>query len=265
MLDWPFPLDHPIHAPGNDLPDASYRYGATQEGAREPHHGVDLSNAFGTPVYATAGGEVVFAGSDAQDPVSPWRNFYGNVVVLEHNLPGVSEPAYTLYGHLSKVDVSTGEAVSAGEKIGEVGASGVALGSHLHFEVRVGANDYASTRNPELWLAPSYSGSGAETAAAGGSLAVRAVDAKGNFLPLVLELQYFADPAGPMTKTFPVEVYNRREKFPVNSDDALGENFVLGSLPPGRYRLSFIYWGALYERWVDVAPGKLTFTEFVLE
>jgi hypothetical protein len=82
---------------------------------------------------------------------------------------------------------------------------------------------------------------------------------------LTLEVQYFADPAGLVTQTFPVEPYYWKEKFPVNSDDVLGENFVLGSLPAGRYRLSFVYWGELHERWVDVASGKLTFTEFALE
>jgi murein DD-endopeptidase MepM/ murein hydrolase activator NlpD len=239
---------------------------------------VDLGNAFGTPVYAAADGKVVFAGSDAQEPVSPWPNFYGNVVVIEHSLPDVKGPVYTLYGHLSAVDASVGETVRAGDKIGEVGASGVALGSHLHFEVRVGANDYASTRNPELWLAPAAplrlppnSGNLPDGGAPrggeneGGTLAVRAVDSHGNLVPLTLDVQYFEDPAGPVTKTFPVEAYYWKEKFPVNSDDVLGENFVLGSLPPGRYRLSFVYWGVLYERWVDVAAGKLTFTEFNLK
>lgn len=265
VLDWPFPLQPPIYAPGAGQSDATYRYGATQNGARDPHHGVDLSSAFGTPVYATADGEVIFAGSDAENAIAQWMNFYGNAVVLQHELPGISEPVYTLYGHLSKVDAVMGETVSAGDEIGEVGASGVALGSHLHLEVRLGANDYASTRNPELWMAPAPPGSGAEIGVAPGTLAVRAVDSHGNLVPLSLEVQYFADPAGPVTQTFPVEPYYWKEKFPVNSDDVLGENFVLGSLPPGRYRLSFIYWGVLYERWVDVAPGKLTFTEFALE
>jgi murein DD-endopeptidase MepM/ murein hydrolase activator NlpD len=245
--------------------DPSYRYGTTQDGAREPHHGVDLGNAFGTPVYAAADGEVVFAGSDSAEPVSPWKNFYGNVVVIEHALPGLSAPVFTLYGHLSAMDTSLGETVRAGDKIGEVGASGVALGSHLHFEVRVGTNDYASTHNPELWLAPAPPANAGERDATGGTLAVRAVDSHGNLVPLTLDVQYFVEPSGPVTKTFPVEAYDKKEKFPINSDDVLGENFVLGSLPPGRYRLSFVYWGVLYERWMDVAPGELTFAEFALQ
>ena len=63
---------------------------------------------------------------------------------------------YTLYAHLSKVDVQAGDEVKAGDLIGKVGQSGVATGSYLHFEVRKGGDgtDYFSTQNPELWLAP---------------------------------------------------------------------------------------------------------------
>jgi murein DD-endopeptidase MepM/ murein hydrolase activator NlpD len=251
LLDWPFPLQSPIQSPGMGQIDGIYRYGATQDGLRKPHHGVDLTSAFGTPVYAAADGVAVVAGSDIETLVSPWPNFYGNVVVLEHHLSGVDRPVYTLYGHLSKVDTAPGEHVTAGEKIGEVGASGVALGSHLHFEVRLDADDYASSRNPELWLAP-----------AGGTVAVRIANAEGKLIPTVLNVEFFIDPAGEVTETFPVEVYDTREKFPVNSDDVLGENFVLGSLPSGRYRLTFVYWGALYERWVDVLSGRLTYADF---
>lgn len=90
--------------------------------------------------------QMVFAGDDGQTLLAWVPAFYGNVIVLEHLLAG--EKLYTLYGHLSRVGVSIGQAVKTGEPIGEVGASGTAIGSHLHFEVRRGANDYFSTRNP---------------------------------------------------------------------------------------------------------------------
>lgn len=97
-------------------------------------------------MLAAADGQVVFAGDDGQTLLAWVPAFYGNVIVLEHLLAG--EKLYTLYGHLSRVGVSIGQAVKTGEPIGEVGASGTAIGSHLHFEVRRGANDYFSTRNP---------------------------------------------------------------------------------------------------------------------
>lgn len=258
MLDWPFAFVRPIHSPGDDLADPTYRYGATQAGEREPHHGIDLPNVFGTPVYAASDGAVIVAGSDAETPVSPWKNFYGNVVVLEHRVKGVDQPVYTLYGHLSQVDVMAGDRVRAGQKIGEVGASGVAVGSHLHFEVRVGNNDYASSRNPELWLVPARSADGGQL----GLLAIKVADSHGRLVPTVVNVEDFADLAGAATHSYPVEAYQTPEKFPVNSDEVLNENFVLGSLRPGRYRVTFVYWGSLYERWVDVAPGKLTYVPF---
>jgi murein DD-endopeptidase MepM/ murein hydrolase activator NlpD len=258
VLDWQLPFQRPIHAPGNDIADPTYRYGASQDGAREPHHGIDMPNPYGTPVYAAADGNVVVAGSDKVTLVSPWPNFYGNVVVIEHQVAGVDAPVYSLYGHLSKIDVGAGETVTAGQKIGEVGASGVAVGSHLHFEVRVGNNDYGSSRNPELWLVPATSADGTQL----GLLAVRVAEPDGRLVPTVLNVEYFADPAGEVTEDYPVEVYKTREKYPVNSDEVLDENFMLGSLPAGHYRVTFVYWGTLYERWVEIEPGKLTYVPF---
>jgi peptidase M23-like protein len=258
VLAWPFPFERPIHAPSNEIADPTYRYAVTQSGAREPHHGIDLPNTFGTPVYAAAEGTAIVAGSDAETPVSPWKNFYGNVVVLEHQVAGLDRPVYTLYGHLSQIAVSPGQTVGAGQQIGEVGASGVAVGSHLHFEVRVGENDYASSRNPELWLEPARLSDGNQS----GILAIRVADSRGRLVPTILNVEYFADPAGKPARTYPVEGYQTREKYPANSDDVLGENFMLGSLPPGHYRVSFVYWGTLYERRVDIGPGQLTYVPF---
>jgi murein DD-endopeptidase MepM/ murein hydrolase activator NlpD len=258
ILDWPLPFQRPIQAPGNAIADPTYRYGSTQSGAREPHHGIDMPNAYGTPVYAAADGTVVVAGSDKVTLVSPWPNFYGDVVVLEHQVAGVDAPVYTLYGHLSAIDVSAGQTVTAGQKIGEVGASGVAVGSHLHFEVRLGNNDYGSSRNPELWLVPAMGDDGTQL----GLLAVRVAEPDGRLVPTVMNVEYFADPSGEVTRDYPVEVYGTREKYPVNSDDVLDENFMLGSLPAGHYRVTFVYWGTLYQRWVEIDPGKLTYVPF---
>ena len=86
------------------------------------HTGVDIGARYGSSIHAAAGGEVIFAG---------YRGGYGNCIVVDHG-GGVS----TLYGHCSSIRVSTGQQVSQGFVIGKVGATGMATGPHLHFEVR---------------------------------------------------------------------------------------------------------------------------------
>src|SRR5688500_5905585 len=147
ITDGHFLLQRPIQPPANDLIDPGYGYGSTANGTRDPHHGVEFSNASGTPIYAAADGTVIFAGPDDQAIYAPWGNFYGNLVVIEH----LGE-LFTLYAHLSKIDVEVNQNVLGGEKIGEVGSTGGAIGSHLHFEVRHGdVEDYFATQNPALW------------------------------------------------------------------------------------------------------------------
>ncbi len=160
IVDAFFVFQIPIAPPGTDTIDHYYPYGGTEGGTRDPHHGVEFYNASGTPVLAAANGTVYFAGNDKSQLFSPWENFYGNLIILKHDLPGTPfDTLYTIYAHLSKEEVTAGQKVTAGEKIGEVGASGSAEGSHLHFEVRVEPGDYSSTLNPELWLRP-HSGNG---------------------------------------------------------------------------------------------------------
>ena len=90
-----------------------------------PHHGVDYAAPRGTPVSAAGEGTVIFSGR---------RGGYGNLVILQH-LNGCT----TYYGHLSKIcnAAHTGKKVTQGEIIGQVGATGIATGPHLHFEMRI--------------------------------------------------------------------------------------------------------------------------------
>jgi len=264
-----FLLERPIAPPGTITIDPTYPYGSTQNGTRQPHHGVEFYDASGTPVLAAADGVVIVAGDDngspgyhmGSPPYSPWPNFYGNLIVIEHHLPGFNQPLFTLYGHLSKIEVQTGQSVRAGEEIGEVGASGSATGSHLHFEVRLGENNYDSNRNPVLWLKP-LSGEGGNPY---GVIAGRFADGEGNPLYYTgLNIQYFPELGGPQAAAYQVETY-APEDHPVHADDRWQENFVLGDLPTGHYRISFIMASVLYERWVEVQPGKLTVVTFIVE
>jgi murein DD-endopeptidase MepM/ murein hydrolase activator NlpD len=94
------------------------------EAARR-HEGVDIAAPQGTGVYVSAEGAVQRTG---YDPAG-----YGRFVEIRHP-NGMS----TLYGHLSRVDVASGEKVETGARIGLVGSTGRSTGPHLHFEVRRG-------------------------------------------------------------------------------------------------------------------------------
>ncbi|MBI3159574.1 MAG: M23 family metallopeptidase [Chloroflexi bacterium] len=247
ILDGHFLLLPPIGPEGNQALDPSYRYGSTGGGQFDVHHGVELVNRGGTPVLAAADGVVVFAGPDDETLISAWTDFYGNVVVLRHELPGQPAPVFTVYGHLSEIGVTAGAQVRAGDEIGRVGATGVALGNHLHFEVRQGAGAYEDTRNPELWLAP---------AEGAGALAVVVHAPPGAALAgLPVVVAPLDDPAA---KRIYLEGYGTG----ANSDDAWGE-LAAAALPAGRYTVAFTLVKP-YRLEVEVQAGRLTLATFCL-
>ena len=84
-----------------------------------PHYGVDYVASAGTPVRATAGGRVTYAGV---------RGGYGKVIEIAHN-GGIK----SLYAHLSSINTRIGAQVKTGTFIGKVGSSGLSTGAHLHF------------------------------------------------------------------------------------------------------------------------------------
>ena len=91
-------------------------------GSNAMHEGVDYVVDFGTPIHASAGGVVAYAGLHPQ---------YGNMVEIDHG-----NDIITRYAHGSKLLVKLGQVVRRGEKIAEVGSTGRSTGNHLHFEVR---------------------------------------------------------------------------------------------------------------------------------
>lgn len=85
------------------------------------HRGIDFAAGWGTPVRAAADGVVTDAG---------WRGGYGRQVRIAH-----PQSLVTSYAHLSAMTVAPGSRVRSGDLIGYIGASGLATGPHLHFEV----------------------------------------------------------------------------------------------------------------------------------
>lgn len=100
---------------------------------RKFHTGIDISGTKGTPVYATGNGIVVHKG---------YCSGYGNFIEIQH-----TGGFRSFYAHLSKTMVSVGNSVEIAQQIACVGSSGIATGSHLHYEVRKG-NYYL---NPIGW------------------------------------------------------------------------------------------------------------------
>jgi murein DD-endopeptidase MepM/ murein hydrolase activator NlpD len=253
----PFPFIRPVTKPGNDTIDSSYRFGSTQGGKRDPHHGVEFLNSLGTPIQAAADGAVVVAGDDRVTIYGPYYYFYGNLVVLEHNLPGVDQPLYTLYAHLSEILVEEGQQVLAGEEIGRVGMTGVATGSHLHFEVRLGENTYQASRNPELWLRPSTD----DVNQPGGAIAGRILAnpwIKLNISSIVIERI-----PGPQEAASPQIYLGIYEEKSLRGLEPWGESFAVGDLPPGMYRISFVQYG-MQQQEIEVLPGRLSVVTFDL-
>jgi murein DD-endopeptidase MepM/ murein hydrolase activator NlpD len=90
-------------------------------GARQFHTGIDIAANTGAPIRAAMSGRVTFAG---------WSDVFGNYVVINHH-----SGYRTLYGHMSLIRVKNGALVGTGERIGDVGSTGVSTGPHLHFTV----------------------------------------------------------------------------------------------------------------------------------
>lgn len=85
------------------------------------HRGADICAAYGTTIIASDSGTVIAAG---------WHYSYGNYVEIDHG-----NGYKTLYAHMSAISVTQGQAVSQGDKIGEVGSTGNSTGNHCHFEM----------------------------------------------------------------------------------------------------------------------------------
>lgn len=95
-----------------------------KSGGRRMHNGRDMAGQRGTPIVASGDGVVTFAGR---------QSGYGNLIKIRHPL-GFE----TRYAHLNKIRVKSGQRVSRGQRIGDMGTTGRSTGVHLHYEIRIG-------------------------------------------------------------------------------------------------------------------------------
>ncbi len=230
--------------------DKNYPYGSSKGGTLRTHHGVEFNVPTGTEVMAAASGRVIFAGSDDTTVLGESLNFYGNVVVIQLDSTWGGQPVFNLYAHLSEVRVTVGQTVTVEHILGLSGASGIADGPHLHFEVRIGQNSYNATYNPLLWLYP-FPDRGVVAGRISWPNGTAARD-----VPVTLR-RIDAPSAYAATTTY--------SSNSVNSDALWRENFVLDDVTAGYYELTV---GSgddkiTVELWVY--PYKTSHVEIILE
>jgi murein DD-endopeptidase MepM/ murein hydrolase activator NlpD len=246
------PYDHfffarPISADYPAEPLWDFRYGGVYFGPNEVHTGIDIPAPRGTPVLAAGPGTVVWAGVGLYTG-SPYNleDPYGNAVVIRHDFGYQDQPLYTVYAHMEEINVILGQWLNTGDQIGKVGTTGFTTGPHLHFEVRLGNDDFFATRNPELWLVP---------AQGWGVLVGRVVN--WDSLPLPSHPVYVRN----------VDTNRKRTVFTygpstVNSDDYYQENVVLSDLPAGVYEIDCQFAGIDNKVTLQILPGQITYFVF---
>lgn len=126
-LSWPTPGYYRITSP------YGYRIHPVLK-TKRIHTGIDLGVPYGKNVVASNSGKVILA---------KYNGSYGYCVIIDHG-GGMG----SLYAHLSSFSVKAGDTVAAGQKIAQIGTSGLSTGPHLHFEVRLNG----SHTNPQNYL-----------------------------------------------------------------------------------------------------------------
>lgn len=234
-FDWP--------VPGRIL--STYPYGGRWPGGTWVHRGVDINAKTGDPVVAVAPGVVIEAGNALVNINGRMSDAYGIHIFIRLDQTFDGWPIYILYAHFSQALVETGQHVEGGQLIGLAGATGFTTGPHVHLEVRIGENDPAHTRNPELWLQP-REGSG--------TLAGRLIQPGGNYIherPISL---YRGETQVRQTRTYASSV--------VNPDEGWGENFVFWEVPPGRYTVRADLGSETHLGSAEVVVGRTSLVTF---
>ncbi len=250
------PYDHfyfarPIAADNVNWPLAEYRYGGVFFAPNIVHTGVDIDADEGTQILAAGPGTVVSAdwGLYTEAPGNV-TDPYGQAVVVRHDFGYKDQTLFTVYAHMSKIIAVVGQHVETGDVLGLVGDTGATTGPHLHFEVRLGANTFYSTSNPELWMAPPQGW---------GVLVGRLTDEDGKLM------HQFPVEVRPMPSEVPLRKVLTYAEGPVNGDEYYQENLALSDLPAGLYKIAFKYKDKDLQFWADIYPGQITYFTFTDE
>ncbi len=240
----------PIPEGGTVWTDKVYPYGGTKGDTLPTHHGVEFYVPEGTQILSVASGTVRVAGDDMSYVYGPQADFYGNLIVIEHDSLLNGEKVFSLYGHLSEIFVAEGQHVDSQQVIAFSGATGVADGPHLHLEVRLGENSYNATRNPLIWLYP-FPDRGTVvgritwpdgTAVNAAPVRLNRVDATSRYQATTT----YADSS-------------------VNPDPAWNENFAIDDVDAGFYEVIVNIGDKKYKAEVWVYPYRTSYVEIAIE
>jgi murein DD-endopeptidase MepM/ murein hydrolase activator NlpD len=238
---------------GRFLTNLGYPYGSDGSGRYLLHNGVDVAEKLGTPVLAVANGTIVVAQDDLNEWYG-WRcDWYGHLVVIELDDTWQGQAVYVLYGHVLNIVVAAGQRVVRGQQVAEIGLGGVATVPHLHLEVRLGTNEFGSTRNPILWVEPGESR---------GVIAGRLVDPDGRPWQGVT-LHLLGGGEEPIAAT--TWSYLDDPLHLIKPDEGWAENFVFADVLPGDYQVYTKLQDVEYRQPVQVTAGQITAIEIVTE
>ena len=257
----PSPHDHfyflnPIAAFDIEAAYSNYGYGEVFF-ENVVHTGIDIPGDIGTPILAAGEGKVIYAGQGIyRGGDNVYDDPYGKAVVIQHSFSYQGEPLYTLYAHLDEILVVEEQEVKAGEKIGYMGNTGITTGPHLHFEVRVGKNEYFSTRNPDLWISPPQGW---------GVLVGQILTFEGQHHEQQVVYVYRNEDA--LTSDDPnnhLWIAKSYQHEAINSDPYYMENLSVSNIPAGTYLVSIPVTniGISYQKTVEIKPGQVTFFKF---
>jgi len=226
-----------------------YRYGYFVKESKTLHTGLDIPAEEGSPVFATAEGEVIFSGYGILYGSGAKNDPYGIVVKIRHTQKYNNLTLYSMYAHLGRTAVKVGDQVTAGQTIGYVGMTGNTSGPHLHYETRILGENGQVTQNPELWLVPPLDH---------GVLAGRIMNNNGN----LLHKWTFVLTSMETGRDWIISTYDSKILLNHQNDPYFKENYVFNDLPAGKYQFSMWYNYVYYTTTIEIYPGVVNYVNF---